>query len=456
MKIKLHVTALCFIYLTNAVELKAQEVETTEVEQFEQRTQMLESAIKTLQKFKVSGYIQTQYQVAQENAELSTNMKVGGPNENIDTSYSRFGIRRGRIKFTYEEGIASGVFQLDITESGVGVKDAYLNIKDPWFQTSNLRSGIFERTFGYEISYSSSRRESPERSTIFQTLFPNERDLGTAIYLQPAKTSPLNFLHLDIGIFAGNGIKSEMDNRLDFIGRLYATNNIGSHAKYGIGASYYNGGMMQLSKSVYTMDGDAFVLDKDSAGNFRKYAKREYFGIDGQFNIIAKAGMTKIHAEYLFGQQPGLKASSKSPNTGVLGTVIREMNPDLVINDTYIRNFSGGYIMFTQDLGKLPFTAVLKYDWYDPNTKVKGSETGKEVGQDQYKTGFADLTQNTLGFGALWRVNNNFRLTAYYEINNYEKSDLLYAFNPKTNGEKTYVVDNLKRNVFTLRLQYKF
>ncbi len=456
MKIKLQVIALCFFCWANAGGLKAQEAEMTEVEQLEQRTQILESAMKTLQKLKVSGYIQTQYQIAQENAELSTNMKVGGANENLDANYSRFGIRRGRIKFAYEEGIASGVFQLDITENGVGVKDAYLNLKDPWFQTSSLRSGIFDRTFGYEISYSSSRRESPERATIFQMLFPNERDLGTAIFLQPAKTSPLNFLHLDIGIFAGNGIKPEMDNRLDFIGHLYATNNIGSHAKYGIGVSYYNGGAMQFSKNVYTMEDDAFVLNSDSAGNFRKYAKREYFGIDGQFNLITKAGMTKIHAEYLFGQQPGSKASTKSPNTGVLGTVIREINPNLVANDTYIRNFSGGYVMLTQDLGKLPLTAVLKYDWYDPNTKVKGNEIGKEVGQDQYKTGFADLTQNTVGFGALWRVNNNFRLTAYYEINDYEKSDLSYTFNSKTNGEKTYVVDDLKRNVFTLRLQYKF
>ncbi len=448
MKIKAQLIALCILSLI-VTTAKAQDVELTETEQLEQRTQALESAVKTLQKFKVSGYIQTQFQSAQQDAALGTNMKVGGVNEDLSKSYNRFGIRRGRIKFIYEEGIASGVFQLDITEKGVGIKDAYLNVKDPWIGTNALRAGVFDRTFGYEISYSSSRRESPERSTVFQTLFPDERDLGFAFYLQPAKTSPYNFLKLEAGLFSGNGIKTEMDNRLDFIGHLSASNSIGNHAKYGIGLSYYNGGVLQGSKNVYKMDGNTFVLNSDSAANFKKYAKREYFGIDGQLNIASRAGMTKLTAEYLWGQQPGSKASSKSPNTGALLTGIQLMNPDLPANDTYIRNFSGGYVMLAQDLGTLPFTAVLKYDWYDPNTKVSGNEVG------QNGTGLADLSQNTFGLGAIWRASNNIRLTAYYELNNYEDTDLkhTYTFNKET---KTFAANDLKRNVFTLRLQYKF
>lgn len=444
-------TIFLFSILLLGVNSRAQDVETSDLEKLEQRTQLLENTVKTLQKFKISGYIQTQYQIAQPDAALSTNMKVGGVNENLEKNYSRFGIRRGRIKFAYEEGIASGVFQLDMTENGVAVKDAYLNIKDPWLKTNALRSGIFDRTFGYEISYSSSRRESPERSTVFQTLFPNERDLGAALYLQADKTSPFNFLRLEAGIFAGNGIKPEMDNRIDFMGHLYATNNIGKNATYGIGVSYYNGGAIQASKNVYKMEGAAFVLNNDSAANFRKFAKREYIGFDGQFSITTPAGITKLHAEYLFGQQPGSKASSKSPNTGILASVITTMDPTIIANDTYIRNFSGGYVMLTQDLGKLPFTAVFKYDWYDPNTKI----SGKDIGQNDNGTGIADLLQTTFGFGALWKANNNIRLTAYYEVNNYEDTDFLHTYTFK-NDTKTIAANELKRNVFTLRLQYKF
>ncbi len=430
----------------------AQEPEPTQVEKLEQQVKDLDRRTKLLEKFKVSGYIQAQWQHAQPHAALVTNMKVGDSfNENLydGGGYSRIGVRRGRFKLTYEEGLASAVLQLDATERGIAFKDIFINIKDPWWQTCAVRAGVFDRTFGYEISYSSSRRESPERATVVQLLFPEERDLGAALYLQAPAASPLSFLRLDAGLFSGNGVKPELDSRLDFIGHLYATGSLGANMKYGLGVSYYNGGVLQETKNVYKMEGSAFVLSSDSAANFRKYAKREYLGFDGQLDIVTAAGMTKLHAEYLFGQQPGIKASSKSPNAGILADAIKKMNPVLSSSDTYIRNFSGGYVMLTQDVGKLPFTAVLKYDWYDPNTRVSGNGVGKNG------TGIADLAQSTVGFGALWRAGKSIRLTAYYEINTYEDSDATqqYTYNSET---KEFSVNDLKRNVFTLRLQYKF
>ena len=182
-----------FIYISGYAQ---QETELLNSEKLEQKSQMQDKEIKKLQKLKISGYLQTQFQYGEKDASL----KIGAKNENTDESFNRVGIRRGRIKFAYEEGIASGVFQIDITEKGLGFKDAYLNIKDPWFGSNQFRVGIFDRPFGYEISYSSSKRESPERSTIFQTLFPDERDLGSMITLQAPKTSPLNFLKLQAGL----------------------------------------------------------------------------------------------------------------------------------------------------------------------------------------------------------------------------------------------------------------
>ncbi len=425
MKIKLQLITLSLICLTSGA-LKAQEVELTETEKLEQRTQALESAVKKLQKLKISGYIQAQYQWGEEDASL----KVGdGNNEKSKESFDRLGIRRGRIKFSYEEGIASGVFQLDITEKGVGFKDAYLQVKDPFFGTNSFKAGIFDRPFGYEISYSSSRRESPERSMIFQTLFPDERDLGVMLTLQPFKNSPLNFLKLEAGLFAGNGIKTETDSRKDFIGHLSANKKLNSNITLSGGFSYYNGGVYQGTNNVCTMDGKYFVLN-NNADNLGKSAKREYFGIDAQLGVKTIAGATQINAEYLFGQQPGTETSSKSPNSATLLTT-----------DTYIRDFSGGYAMLVQDLGKLPFSAVLKYDWYDPNCKISGDE----VGVRQTATTKTDLSFNTFGFGLLWHIDTSLRLTAYYEMVNNETSENV------TGWEK-----NRKDDVFTLRLQYKF
>ena len=413
------VTVLCCLFL--ATSSFAQEIELTPMEMLEQRTQTIEETLKALQKFKVSGYIQTQYQWGEKDASL----KVGSGNNNSDESFNRFGIRRGRIKFTYEDSITLGVFQLDMTEKGVGIKDAYFGIKDPWIGTNVLKAGVFDRPFGNEISYSSSRRESPERSTIFHTLFPEERDLGIALTLQAAKTSPLNFLKLEAGLFAGNGIKQETDNRKDFIGHLSASNNIGSNAKWGLGASYYNGSVFQGNENIYTMDGSFFILD-NTLENKGKFAKREYVGFDGQFSVMSVLGLSQIRAEYLFGTQPASKGNNKSPNSSTL-----------IIADTYIRNFSGGYVIFVQDLGQLPLSVVLKYDWYDANTKVAGNDIGLNG------TGASDLTQNTLGFGMLWRANNNIRLQVYYELNCNEKTENL-------------AINDIKNDVFTLRLQYKF
>ncbi len=383
---------------------------------------LLENEVSKLKNFKVSGYIQTQFQWGQEEASL----KVGTANSNPDKGFNRIGIRRGRIKFGYELGIASAVFQLDLTEKGVGVKDAYLNLKDPWFNTMMIRAGVFDRPFGYEISYSSSRRESPERSTVFQTLFPDERDLGAMLVLQAAKTSPWNILKLEAGIFAGNGIKQETDSHKDFIGHLSMLKNWNS-VSLGGGVSYYNGGVYQGTANVYTMSGNEFVLNA-AAGNLGKFAKREYFGADLEFTAVSPIGMTKLNAEYLWGQQPGVQGNSKSPNASALPT-----------SDTYIRKFNGGYAMLVQYIGKTPLAVVGKYDWYNPNTKVSGDETGLNG------TGAADLAQHTWGFGALVNFNPGMRLTAYYELNRNEKSANVAG----SEGDR-------KNDVFTLRLQFKF
>lgn len=383
----------------------------------------LEDGINQLKKLKISGYIQTQFQYGEKDASL----KVGSSNEDKTRSFSRIGIRRGRIKMAYTQGIGSGVFELDMTEKGVGVKDAYLKLTDPWLNSISTTIGVFYRPFGYEISYSSSQRESPEYSTISQTFFPEERDLGAKITLQAPKTSPWSILTLDAGLFAGNGIKMETDSRKDFIGHLAVNQTIKDNLKIGGGISYYYGGVYQGSKNVYQNDGSGFSLNSDEI-NIGKFAKREYFGLDFQLAILSKIGLTKLTSEYLFGTQPGGINDSKSPNASILPT-----------SDVYIRNFRGGYAMLVQDFGSLPVSAIVKYDWYNPNTKVKGNDIGMN------NTNAGDIAFNTLGLGLQWKIDNNFRMTAYYEIVKNETSTHL-------NGYES----DRKDNVFTLRMQYKF
>lgn len=397
---------------------------TTVFAQSNEQIDKMEKEIKALQKFKVSGYIQSQLQMGQQDA----SMVVGTPNENPDKSFNRIGIRRGRIKFTYTEGIASGVFQLDLIEKGIGFKDVYINVMDPFVKSSSLRAGIFDRPFGYEIRYSSSMRETPERTVVFNTLFPGERDLGAMITLRPSTTSQWNFIEMNAGLFSGNGIRQDTDSRKDFIGHIKAEKDINPNIHLGVGASYYNGSIYQGTENVYTMQNGSFVLSSDE-NNIGEFAKREYVGFNAQFISNSSIGKTKVVGEYLYGTQPGLINSSKSPNSSTQ-----------IIADTYIRSFNGWYALLSQDLGKLPISALVKYDRYNPNSKVSGNNIGDATG-----TTGTDVAYNTLGLGLVWWANKSLRVQAYYELVKNETSENLEGY-----------THDRKDDMFTLRLSYKF
>lgn len=398
------------------------------VDSLARETATLDKIVQKLSKFKVSAYIQGQYQHGQTDASL----KVGDKNEHPGKSFNRIGIRRGRLKFEYNDGIGTGAVQIDVNDKGVSFRDLYIGIKDPWTRRNQLLAGIFNRPFGHEIGYSTSGLESPERATIIQYFFPDERDLGAMLTLRTPTTSPLHFLRLDAGVFAGNSINRETDSRKDFIGRLGAEKPLGNWGKWGLGASYYHGFVFNPTPASYELQGKHFVkIDQGETGT---YMKRQYIGFDGQFAFLNSLGKTTLRAETLFGTQPGTASTSRSPNTGTRPENLPE-------NSLFKRPFLGYFFYLVQDISRSPFSAVFKYDVYDPNTRLKGDE----VGADNSLTSRTDLAQSTFGLGALYRLNKHIRVQAYYEFN----------FNEKSSRVKGYEHDR-KDNVLTVRLQYKF
>ena len=417
---------VCSLLCLSTLTVMAQEVEQTPLEKTQAETERLSSLVDDLSKLKISGYIQSDLQIGQEDASL----KVGAGKAATENTFTRFGIRRGRVKFAYSDlnlGVVKGsaVVQLDITEKGVGFKDAYFTVTDPWAGWTTFKAGIFDRPFGYEISYSSSSRETPERSTGCVTLFPDERDLGAMFTIQAPKGHALNPLKFETGLFAGNGIKQETDNRKDWISHLSFKKTY-DNVQWGLGTSLYLGGTYQGSAKVYEMSGKDFVAVNNA--KIGDYSTRCYYGVDGQFLLSSAAGLTTLRAEMVTGDQPGGLGDSKSPNSSSLPTA-----------DTYRRNFMSYNVYLIQDLGQTKHSLVAKYDSYDPNTKLSGDEVG--LGG----SGKGDVAKHNIGFGYLYRMNSNFRLMAYYDM----------AFNEKSKNLTGYNSD-LKDNIFTLRLQYKF
>lgn len=389
----------------------------------------LKSSMDAQKKLKISGYVQTQFQIADSSGIKS--FAGGDFAPNVD---KRFAVRRGRFKIAYDNAVTLYTIQVDITEKGVGIKDAYVKVTEPWLKAFSLTAGVFDRPFGFEISYSSSLRESPERSRLFQTIFPDERDLGAKISFQPPKTSDFNFLKIDGGLFNGTGPKaSDFDFQKDFIGHLAVNKTILSEKiTCGIGTSYYNGGWRRGTSTVYNImqENDttlSFIPNKDTA-NYGTIARREYKGVDAQITLDFPFGLTTLRGEYITGRQPGTSSSSKSPDAQPA-------------SDTYNRDFEGAYFYFLQNIFSTKNQLVVKYDWYDPNIRVSRDEIGKNGS----KLNGTDIKYTTLGLGWVYRWDNNVKLTAYYDM----------VANETSSNQSGYTKD-LKDNVLTLRMQYKF
>jgi len=420
--------------------LAAQEDELTPLERLQNDVEVLKENELKNSALKITGYMQPQWQWGGPGAAI----KVGKGNTGTD-NFSRFGVRRARLKFEYDEkllGIASGVFHFNITDkeglkgATVQVKEVYLKVKDPVYMTSSVVAGVFSRPFGHEVIYSTSNIETPERSRVITTLFPEESDMGAMVSLRPSLGSPLHFLCLEGGLFAGNAINPETDDRMDFIGHLTATSQNLEFAKLGLGVSYYNGGVYQTNSNVYNMNGDKFVVNSDVA-NVGAFASRQYFGVDGQASFETPLGMTQFRYEAVFGSQPGNKSTTASPNRAALPA------PE----DTYVRPMLGWYATLIQDIGHIPVSAVVKYDVYDPNTAVSGNQ----IGLDGSSTSATDIRYATLALGGLWRINSKLKFSAFYEIVKNETSTSLTS----TDALKNFTAD-IDDNIFTARLQFRF
>lgn len=372
-----------------------------------------------VERVKVSGYMQAQMEYGGGEASLG----VGGANPDPSQSYSRVGIRRGRLKATYTERSLSAVVQIDATERGMGLKEAYVAVQMPWLRALRLQVGGFDRPFGYEVGYSSTERETPERSRAFRALFPDTRDLGAMLSLRAPESSPWHVLRLDAGIFAGNGMKAEADDRRDFVGRVALAPRLGRDVSLSVGASYYRGSVYQGTDRVYSMQAGAFARDM-SLDHVGGYARREYVGLDAQLRLASPLGKTRLACEWYAGTQPGNEKNSLSPNSASLPS-----------HDIYIRPMAGGYAMLTQSLGKLPLTAVLRYDWYDPNTDLSTHSLATA----------GDVAYSTLGLGVVWDIQRALRLTLYYDSVRSERTTHLSGY-----------VRDRDDDVLTVRLQYRF
>ena len=360
-------------------------------------------------------------------------------------SKSRFMLRRARVKIDYfmtsKEKFPKALFtfQVDATERGVVVRDMYIRLYETKRNIFSIAAGLFARPFGFEVNLGSSYRESPERGRMSQTLMPGERDLGVMAVFEPQKRDH-RFYHfkLDAGFFNGQGVSgtTDFDSYKDFISRFtirpYTFNNF----EISGGMSLLLGGWKNGTKFVYAIgsevNGDKIFIVDSSIANLGRSSPRRYYGADLQIKFKHDWGETECRAEYWFGIQPGTASSSVNPGS--------LPNSNGVPLPTYLRHFNGAFFYFLQNIINERNQFIIKYDWYDPNSKVKKSEIGK-TGTNLTS---ADIKFSTVGIGYAHHFNSQTKIIFYYDLVTNEITEF--------SGFTT----NQKDDVFTCRLQFRF
>jgi hypothetical protein len=467
----------------------------------EERVANAESDLSKLTKIKLSGYIQAQWQHFEASSAYPSNY---------------FSLRRARLKIQYEpiNGVVF-VLQPDFVPGNVSLKDAYVQANDRWLKTFSLWAGKFNRP-NYEVEYSSSSREVPERSRVIRAIYPDERAIGAKLEINPPKIP----LKVQLALFNGNdgisintpnynftsgkwdnvntvGQNIDFDNYKDFMGRVTYGFKFGSFGGLTIGAHGYYGQVKANSKDVLNSD---YSYDK-TLDNIGKGVPKQWVGFEAQLYMDVLGGLA-LKGEYIFGvnSTPGY-----SVNTTVVTSTSSIKNDTLTLTTlstknvysapAISRNFQGYYIYLVKNLGKRHQVAV-RYDYYNPNTKLGVDSTGiGKAGWDNSKTttdafkqtgstgniitgtqsktvttnklvsGVNDIAYGTWNLAYTYFFDDNIKLMIGYEIPmNREvgadpKTDIGYVTTPYTvNGViSSYDYSNwVKQNTLTVRLQVKF
>jgi hypothetical protein len=411
MRNKLKMIILLAGFLTLSFNVRAEDEVTKQisledvngkVEGIDETVNTLVSDVSTLKKLKISGYFQLEYNKLEASSGLGVN-----PYNAKEFDQSGFRVRRGRIKFTYDAGLSNYVFSADYSNKGFEIKDFYMTITDPWTKNFELQAGIFNRP-NYEVEYSSSSRESMERSKVIATLYPKERDLGAMVTFKND-----DWFKFQLAAF-NNTYKGDLsqfwpnynDAPLYYMARitkdfafpdLGLSIDLGAHARLGNVIANVN---KVIESENYKVDSTTYKVG-DKIG-------RNWFGAEAQIYWDFLGGM-KLMGEYIMGS-----------NTDEPSTTIRK------------RDFAGFYAMLVKNITE-EWQFAAKYDGYNPNTAIAESDITKS----------ADLSINTLGVGIHNYTFQNARISLWYDM-------------PKTTI-KTGVVDKDPiDNALTLRLQYKF
>lgn len=325
-----------------------------------------------LKRFKFSGYIQARFEMGEAS---NDSVRVSGaPAVVTPANLSRFYIRRGRLKLTYDASpLSQAVFYMDGGQDRtLRLLEAYITLKDPWtpLHAHQLTVGQISVPFGYEIERSSSVRELPERSRAENVLFSGERDRGVMLDDQWTER-----LKTTLALLNGGGINSadfpstDPTRGKDFVARARWSEGIWDAA-----ASYYAG------RQVTPLTGPDILTDKTR------------LGADAQVYFpVPRLGGATLRGELYRGHEinaDSVKTLVGSPSSANPVRLLKAgADPSHLATDML-----GWYVMAVQNVGERA-QVVVRYDAYDPNTDRDHDQYARwSFGVNAFYDGYTRLT----------------------------------------------------------------
>jgi hypothetical protein len=261
---------------------------------------------------------------------------------------------------------------------------------------------------------------------------------------------PLSMFNAKVGVYNGQtNILDENDNYKDVIGRVGVKcplQDLGLAIDGGV--SGYFGKVTNTDTSglgsggapggkTYEMVGTTWTATTNQKG---AQIDRQYIGADLQlYYATPVVGGTCLKGEFISGTHP-----TKSGADDYYSTTTSVPSPSSV----YKRQIMGFYAYLIQNIDAANAQLVLKYDYFDPNTKVSASDFNNTT----TTLTKGDIAIGTIGFGLLYNVPwaPNMRLMLFHEIPQNEKLTNV------TSGSLAAYSNVVCNELTTIRLQYKF
>ena len=286
-------------------------------------------------KLNIGGYIQGQAEFGDE------------PDARFTGIQDRAYLRRARLNVTglfaeqFDFKLESDFSGNSISETAATraqITDAFVN----WnrYSAANVKFGQFKTPFGYEQLVSDTKLGTIERS-LGNDRITDGRQIGLAVsgdFLEKR-------LGYSVGAFNGTGVNSSSNDNNSFMwagrvtGVAYTGKIADKDARVAIGVNALTTHDDGVTKTGFGFVGNNFI------------GRRTAWGLDAQ----AKLGIFGLDAEYL--------RCRFQPTTAVLGS----------------DDFDGQswYVMATADVWPKQLQALVKYEYFDPNTRANGdvSET---------------------------------------------------------------------------------